>query len=192
MKGQFAYAKKIGRGPNRPVAVRLYYSGGANIRAMHGSYPHIADEELVLSALLGNLEAYDELVRRFRGAVTLIARQALGSREAAEDLAQEVFLLAFKALPQLSDPARFPGWLCAITRRRAWRESDRARRMESVEATQCDLLLHAGGYEMSVHPLDDLVRKEKREQVALALERLPADYWTVLHLHYYEEWSVDR
>jgi RNA polymerase sigma-70 factor (ECF subfamily) len=155
-------------------------------------YPLITDEELVLSALLGNLEAYDELVRRFRGAVFLIARQALGSREAAEDLAQEVFLLAFKALPQLKDPAKFPGWLCAITRRRAWRAADRAQRIATAEATQLDMLILAGSHELGSPVVGGLIRQAENERIAAALETLPTDYWSVLHLYYDEEWNVAR
>ncbi|MCC6444192.1 MAG: hypothetical protein IT210_12155 [Armatimonadetes bacterium] len=79
------------------------------------------NESLVMSALVGNMAAYDELVRRFRGAVIATARQIVGCHDTAEDVAQEVFLLAFKALPQLGTPAKFPGWLYAITRNRARR-----------------------------------------------------------------------
>ena len=91
------------------------------MRRARGEFPDIGDEELVVRALLGELEAFDELVRRFRGAVLAVAEGALGAGEAARDVAQEAFLLAFKALPQLEDPACFGAWLCAITRHRARR-----------------------------------------------------------------------
>src|SRR5579859_4223299 len=101
---------------------RCLYLTGANTAVMNNThFPNISDEELVLGAVLGNPRAFDELVRRFRGAMIFIAQRELGSREVAEDVAQEAFLLAFEALPQLQDPARFAGWLCAITRRRAQR-----------------------------------------------------------------------
>src|SRR5262245_36610972 len=95
-----------------------------------GWFPLISDEELVIGALLGDLGAFDELVRRFRGAVVAVAEGVLGSRELALDVAQEALLLAFKALPQLDDPARFPAWLCAITRNRARRVGAADRRSE--------------------------------------------------------------
>src|SRR5262249_62092673 len=61
----------------------LYTSGAVEAAMRNGLYPEIEDQELVLMALLGDLEAFDELVRRFRGAVLVVAEQALGSREAA-------------------------------------------------------------------------------------------------------------
>src|SRR5262245_6444660 len=107
-----------------------------------GCFPLISDEELVVGALLGDLGAFDELVRRFRGAVIAVAEGVLGSREAALDVAQEAFLLAFKALPQLDDAARFPAWLCAITRNRARRVAS-SRRSEPAPPSEIDRLLLA-------------------------------------------------
>lgn len=93
-------------------------------------------ECLVARARLGSLPAFDRLVRRYRRPVTLLARQILGSPEQAEEVAQEVFLLAFKALPQLQDPARFAAWLGAITRRQARRVSAREGRAEVKQECQ--------------------------------------------------------
>ncbi len=81
-----------------------------------GHFPQTSDEALVLAALLGDLAAFDEIVRRFRGAVVAVAEQVLDSREVAEEVAQDSLLLAFKALPQLEDLSKFAGWLYAITR----------------------------------------------------------------------------
>src|SRR5947209_1806364 len=81
-----------------------------------------ADEELVVAALLGYLAAFDELVRRFRPAVRLTARRYAPDEEGVEDLCQEAFLRAFKALPGLEQPERFAAWLHAIVRNLALRE----------------------------------------------------------------------
>lgn len=159
---------------------------------MRGCYPQISDEELVLSALVGNLEAFDELVRRFRGAVVLVAEQALGSRVAAEDLAQEAFLLAFKALPQLTDPTKFAPWLCAITRRRAWRAAERERRQMTVELSKLDHLLLRESQELSVSPERACLRSAEQERLHSAVATLPEEYRMVLTLYYFEDWNVAR
>ena len=67
-----------------------------------GPWANLADEELVLSVLLGCPAAFDELVRRFRPAVRLTARYHSGDEEVVEDLCQEAFLKAFLALPRLA------------------------------------------------------------------------------------------
>src|SRR5918995_1233462 len=78
------------------------------------------DELLVVAAILGNLEAFEQLVVRYRPAVVRLAKTIVGSDD-AEDVAQESLLLAFKALPSIEEPRKFPAWLSAITRHRALR-----------------------------------------------------------------------
>lgn len=154
------------------------------------AFPQIPEEELVLVALLGNMAAFDELVRRYRGAVVRVAMQVLGSRQAAEDVAQETFLLAYKALPQLQDPARFAGWLYAIALHRARRVVRKECRSEAVERSQLDRLILAHCPEMTVNPSEVLIRKNDRAQVPAMLKRLPDEYRIALELRYYEEWPV--
>src|SRR5580765_307645 len=78
------------------------------------------DEVLVVAAILGDLDAFDELASRYRAAVVRTAWAIVG-REDAEDVAQDSLLLAFKALPSIEDPTKFAAWLAAITRHRAMR-----------------------------------------------------------------------
>ena len=96
-------------------------------------FPQINDEALVVAALLGDLDAFDELVRRFRGAVTLIAEQALGRRDGAEDVAQEAFLRAFRhASAYDARKGSVPTWLLTITRNLAV-DSLRLRRPQPLD-----------------------------------------------------------
>ena len=87
------------------------------------------DEVLVVAAILGDLDAFDELASRYRAAVVRTA-QAIVGREDAEDVAQDALLLAFKALPSIEEPPKFAGWLSTITRHRALRFSKRERQRE--------------------------------------------------------------
>lgn len=150
------------------------------------------EEELVVYALLGSLEAFDELVRRFRPAVVLVANQVLPSRSAAEDVAQEAFLLAFKALPQLKDRAKFAGWLCAIARHRARRIALREQQCVPFEPSKLDRLLLMHSRALAAKPEIEWERQHERDCVLEALERLPSDFRVVLHLQHYEEWAVGR
>ncbi len=88
------------------------------------------DAALVVASLLGDLAAFDALAHRYRRAVQFVARQWVASDATAEDIVQDVLVAAFQALPDLDDPAKFAGWLYAITRNRARRTADRERRME--------------------------------------------------------------
>jgi len=134
------------------------------------------DGQLAVWARGGCRGAFDELARRYRGGVSLIARQILGDAGRAEDVAQEALLAAFRALPTLTDPARFGAWLGAITRHRARRVARQESRFVPLEPVHLDSLQAP-----DLPASDDL---------AEAFATLGGDYQAVLRLRYWEEWSV--
>src|SRR5215813_12613642 len=127
------------------------------------------DEVLVLAAILGDLEAFDELATRYRAAVTRVAQSIVG-REDAEDVTQDALLLAFKALPSIEDPTRFAAWLAVITRHRAFRfnKQERAQQTGRVELDEF-LLNQLGALAEPMLASDD-------EELSRAIEHVPADY----------------
>lgn len=158
----------------------------------NGAYPDIPDDELVLIALLGNMASFDELVRRYRGAVIRVSWQIVGSRSAAEDIAQDAFLLAYKALPQLQDPANFSSWLYAITRHRARRVAGRENRSETVDLSDLDRLILDYCPELTVNPAEEVIKRSDRARIPTALRSLPETHRIIMELRYYEEWTVSR
>lgn len=152
----------------------------------------ITDEALVVSAAFGDLNAFDELVRRYRYAVIMVASDILGSHEAAEDVAQDTFLTAYKALPQLEDPTKFAGWLYSITRNRARRVGlyEAARRATTLSAV--DEFLVARSSELGESQFDAAERRMVHATLVEQMEHIPHDYGQVLQLFYAEEWPVER
>jgi RNA polymerase sigma-70 factor, ECF subfamily len=73
---------------------------------------------VVAAARRGDRRAFGELYERFHRAVhgVVLAKVAYGD---AADLVQDVFAAALERLPQLAEPAAFPGWLMSIARNRA-------------------------------------------------------------------------
>src|SRR5262245_27426915 len=92
------------------------------------------DEELVGRVRHGDREAFAYLYDRYAGLIRCVCFEATGDVVDAQDLAQDVFLSAFRQLDQLSDPGRFGGWLVGIARLSGleWR---RARRRDRLECT---------------------------------------------------------
>src|SRR5262249_18452098 len=95
-----------------------------------------------------------------------------------------------QALPQLQGPAKFGGWLCAITRHRARRGAARDGRSEATETSQLDRLILAHSQELAAHPADEDLRHTEHTVVYEALMELPPEHRTALLLYYYEEWPV--
>lgn len=74
--------------------------------------------ELAGRARAGDRAAFGALYERYASTVHGIALARVAAPE-AQDLVQEVFLVALEAIATLQDPARFGAWLVAIARNRA-------------------------------------------------------------------------
>lgn len=77
-----------------------------------------ADSDLVLAAREGNRAAFGSLYGRYRPMVHGILLSQVSYSD-AEDLMQDVFVLAMRRLPGLREAAAFGGWLASIARHRA-------------------------------------------------------------------------
>ncbi|MEV0295920.1 sigma-70 family RNA polymerase sigma factor [Nocardia sp. NPDC050710] len=73
------------------------------------------DATLVSRARDGDVRAYEHLVLRYQTRMFRLAIKMLGDRADAEDAVQEVFLDAWRRLPQLEADAAFVGWLYRMT-----------------------------------------------------------------------------
>ena len=72
------------------------------------------DADLVQRCLDGDQRAYRDLLRRYRRSVYSLTYRMVGHREEARDLAQEVFIRAFRSLHRY-DPGRpFSSWIFKI------------------------------------------------------------------------------
>ena len=76
------------------------------------------DGELVRSARAGDATAFTRLYERYGRIVHGLLLARIG-RDDVEDLAQDVFLTAWRRLEDLRDPAAFGGWIAMIARNRA-------------------------------------------------------------------------
>jgi len=72
------------------------------------------DEELVEDVRAGDRLAYGILVRRHQSRVIGVAQRYLRDAALAEDLAQEVFVRAYRSLGRFESGRRFGPWLMAI------------------------------------------------------------------------------
>jgi RNA polymerase sigma-70 factor (ECF subfamily) len=73
-----------------------------------------ADRALVAAAAAGSREAFDELVRRYQAAMITLARVLTSGRGDEEDLAQEVFVRAWRSIGSFRGDSTFRTWLHRI------------------------------------------------------------------------------
>jgi len=144
------------------------------------------DEVLVVAAIVGDLQAFDQLVFRYRAAVVRVASGIVG-REHAEDVAQDAWLLAFKALPSIEEPRKFAAWLSAITRNRAMRFGKSESKFQAQRVALDEVLIEKLGA-LSRPVLESIEDQELRE----VLDTLPVDYALVLKLRFLDEMPLKR
>lgn len=76
--------------------------------------PAVTDQDLVAAVLEGSEPAFRELVVRFERPVFSLIARMVGDRALAEDLAQETFLKAYRALASYDAGRKFSSWLFKI------------------------------------------------------------------------------
>ncbi len=145
------------------------------------------DEVLVVAAILGDFDAFNELVMRYRAAAVRTAQAVVGARD-AEDVAQEALLLAFKALPSIEDPGKFASWLMTITRHRAFRWNRQERKRRDRHVALDEVLLE----QLSALTEPLAYRREATEELTQALAAVPDDYALVLRLRFFDGMPLAR
>jgi RNA polymerase sigma-70 factor, ECF subfamily len=137
------------------------------------------DVRLMLQVRDDSAAAFEELVSRYQGRLLTVLRHLVGSREQAEDLAQDVFLRVYRARKSYQPGAKFSTWLYTIanhaaanslrTRSRHPEVTLQARDSGPMGARPLDKLLQASSGQMPARQLD---KAEMREIVQLALGSL--------------------
>lgn len=137
------------------------------------------DVRLMLQVKDDQAAAFEELVRRYQVRLVAIFQQTLGSREQAEDLAQEVFLRIYRARKTYEPRSRFSTWLFTIANNVAHNaRRSRARRKEVQLAGRKSSSILAGSLSQLVEAASGLMptrcldRSERAELVNLAMETL--------------------
>ena len=131
------------------------------------------DRLLVLRYQQGDTAAFDELYRRYFPRLHLYCQRRVGDRHASEELAQEAFVRALRAMPRFAGDRRFYPWMTVIAQRLC---IDHHRRTARVEpAAEIDL----GVFE---EEHDELFASVDRDHLSEAMCRLAPRHREVLAL----------
>lgn len=157
--------------------------GAAASTDVDGKWPSLmSDVELVKAVLAGERGQFAVLVERYQRDIFNLAYRSTHNRQDAEDIAQETFLRAFRALSTY-DPARpLRTWLYAIAANicRDWARR-RQSRPETVELMESDARLVPS---KAPQPADVAARRETRRAVEEAVMKLEPDYRLPVVLFY--------
>lgn len=153
----------------------------------------LTDGELIVDALGGRVDGFEELVRRYQRPITSYVFRMLGDHESALDVTQEVFIKVYNSLSKYSPEYKFSTWLYRIAHNAA---IDHMRRnpmnAQSLEAENAD-----GSYQIQIEsgrpsPEQDRERAEWRTEIDAVVRCLPPAYRDLILLRHARDLSYDE
>ena len=141
-----------------------------------------SDPELVGRMAAGDREALAIIFRRHHGTVYRFSRQMLGSKEAAEDVTQDVFVALTRSAGRFNPSvASLSTYLYGIARNLVLQHYKRSRSRTEVNI---DAIINGGdaAFATAADPSEALSRTQMTQQLRLAILRLPVHYREVVVL----------
>jgi RNA polymerase sigma factor (sigma-70 family) len=144
----------------------------------------------VPAAARGDRDAFAVVVDETRSLVSSIALAIVRDADLSRDIAQDVYLAAWRDLSQLRDHGSFLPWLRQLTRHRAYHVlRSKRRRARHLDDRDVDTLV---GTVVDPRPLagELMLAEEERRLLALVLDELPDEAREVVTLYYREGQST--
>jgi len=144
----------------------------------------VNDTRLVQGAQEGDKVAFGILVERYRNQVLGMCYSFTKDYHDTEDIAQSVFVKAFKSLNNLDEANKFPAWLSKIT----YSTCKDWLRKEKREVQTLKKLQDSGQLES---PIRESIAdgRNLNKIIAAAMDELPENMQVVLSLRFYEKLS---
>ena len=150
-------------------------------------YLMLADEELMLLVNNGEPKAFATLYDRHIRAAYCLAYRMMGEKQAAEDLAQEAFIKAWRrAGSYRAERASVRTWILSIVHNRG---IDQLRSHASRRRTQEKIEASAASSQPSEEAFAETWRNTQAEQVREALSTLPKEQLKILELAYFSGYT---
>lgn len=166
-----------------------------NAQAVSLTSPKIADAELVVRALAGREENFEELVHRYQRAIVAYVYRMVGDYDAALDLTQEVFIKVYGSLTRYRPEYKFSTWIYRIAHNAA---IDHLRRQGTLRLEELE---HSsdehGTYEKplasdALTPEQESEQAERRAEIEEVVQRLAPAYRELILLRHAHDMSYDE
>lgn len=154
------------------------------------------DIELMLRVQRGDLEAFEELVNKYKQPVANMIYRTLRDATEAQDLTQTVFVQVYKSAARYKVHARFTTWLFTIARNLCLNEIRRRSRhpaesMDAAHPDREDQPLHQFEDVRTFSPPEAMLQGELEQKIQQALDDLPENQRTAILLCRQEDLSYE-
>ncbi|TWI06784.1 RNA polymerase sigma factor RpoE [Aerolutibacter ruishenii] len=153
------------------------------------------DQELVRRVQRGDSTAFDALVRKYQHRIVGLIGRYVSDWSECQDVAQEVFMRAYRALPNFRGDAQFYTWLHRIAVNTAKNHLVAQNRrpptddIDAADAEQFDVGMRLRDTDTPEH---ELLRQEIERTVMRAVDSLPEDLKVAITLREVDGLSYDE
>lgn len=151
--------------------------------------------QLIERALEGDQKAYTDIVARFREQIYHFIYRMVKDKAQAEDLTQETFIKAFRALASFNSNYAFSTWLYKIAANNCidhFRKKKLATTSIDTPIKAKDGDLHRDFPDQDQGPESELISKEQTNQIQSAIDSLPAKYKEAILLRHSQDKSYEE
>ena len=148
------------------------------------------DNEIISKVLSGDTQAYAVLVNRYQNYVFTLAMRMVKTREDAEEVAQDIFIKAYRALADFRGASKFSTWLYTIVNTTCITFL-RKKRLE-VHSLDNENVFEAADNQDSGFRANQIEQKSKLAMVNQAIGLLGPDDAQVITLFYKAEQSLEE
>ena len=162
---------------------------------MHGTADQSVDQELVARVKRGDKGAFDLLVRKYQHKIAKLVARYVYDRTEVEDVTQEVFIKAYRALSGFRGESAFYTWLYRIAINTAKNHlvfQGRRPPSSDIEADEMESAEMGTGLSEIATPEHSVLTDEIARTVLRVLEGLPEDLRTAITLREIEGLSYEE
>lgn len=151
------------------------------------------DKALVERAQGGDQAAFEELIARHQRPVYSLVSRMIFSHDEAEDVASEVFVLAYQNIKRFRGEAAFSTWLYRIAVNLSLKRIKRLSRMKALSLEEVREKRGEGILEDdAAEPSEEAESSEAARAVRAAVAQLGPKHRAVVSLHYFGDMNCDR
>jgi RNA polymerase sigma-70 factor (ECF subfamily) len=150
----------------------------------------LPDNELITLVLKGEQQAYKVLVDRYQLYIFTLAYRLLQSREDAEEVAQDVFVKAYRSLADFKGGSKFSTWLYTIAHNTGITYlRKKKQKILAIDDENTFTQLESRESDFKANQVED---KSKKDMVNRAIEMLAPDDAQIITLFYKGDQSLDE
>ena len=145
-------------------------------------------EWLIAECIAGNEDAIEILVREHETGVFRLALSILGDEAEANEVMQETFLSALRALPSYQEKKSLKAWLYTIALNHSRSHLRKRKVLERLRSTLTGIFRMETAKQVS--PEETVIQNEKEAALWRSLNRLDERHRLVVVLRYFHELSI--